>query len=536
MKFIKNFISILKKNWLLVFILLSVFLLGIYRINHLIWWDEMLSLYIAFQPLSSIWSLKIHPNGFYFNKLPPFYETVLHFLLVFSEENYVLIGRLFSIFLTIVSLILIFYIAKFLFDRKVGIIATFLAAFNYTYLYHCRWIKYTPLLNVLTLFSFYLFLKMVKEKRVFICYSLPLVCINTLILYTFYFGIFVIWVEFVLAIFILRAKKDLLKVFIWLCCPLLLFIPWLKHFIYDCFKETALTSFLDNTFSWNNFFKFFYLRLSKGIFYNPILFFLYSFILIWALGYGIKKIIQKEENGQWVISLCTVLLLPIVSINLLTLAEYLKGDCIRARYFFNYIFSIFILGGVFFRKVNFLKIFLFSIICILSVHSAYKYLVSSSLSGYPDLEKLVDISLQIKNFPVSQKEKVVIHIEDPLLIPTFVYYFYGPRYMRLVCVPHLANKKGMDILSELKPNYKIYFDVAGIKKYHLFKSIPEFVNADYLILIYSTFFAHYFGGEWRFLYEKKLQEYNLLDRITLLKKDAGNNFILEIYKVNKPNQ
>jgi hypothetical protein len=436
-------------------------------------------------------------------------------------------------------LILIFCIAKLLFDKKVSIIATFLAAFNYAYIYHSRWIRYTPLLNVLILFSFYLFLKMVREKRIVIPYLLLLVFINTLILYTFYLGVFSIWMELILAVFLLKSKKDLIKLSLCLVCSFLLFLPWLKHFIYDCFHEIALTSFFDNTFSWNRFFHFFYLRLSKGIFYNSMLFLIYSFIFIWALGYGMKKIIQKEDEGRWILSLCVALLLPMVSINLLTLAEILKDDYLRARYFFVYIFPIFILGGLFFRKVNLLKGFLFFILCILSVQSAYKYLTSSPLSGYPNLEKLIEFTFQVKNFPVSQKEKVVIQIDDPLLMFAFVYYFYGPRYMRMICSPYLANtdRKDMNtLLFHFKPNYKIYFDVASIKEYHLFGSVPEFINADYLILIYSCFFYDFFGGEWRTLYEAKLKEYNLLDKIILLKKEKGPTFNLEIYKVKNFNQ
>ena len=150
-------LNFIQKNWLILCLLVLSAYLSLYRIDDChIWMDEFFSIHVANRTLSEIWSLEQHPNGFYFNRFPPLYETVLHCFWRPSGNN-LLAARSVSITFNLIALYFIFLIAELLFDRQTGFIAMFLAAINYAYIFFSKMIRGYSFLNCLTLISFYLF-------------------------------------------------------------------------------------------------------------------------------------------------------------------------------------------------------------------------------------------------------------------------------------------------------------------------------------------------------------------------------------------
>src|SRR3990172_7716066 len=115
---------------------------------------------------------------------------------------------------------------KLLLDRKAALVATFLSAISALYIFYSQEARNYILLVLLSLVSYYLFIRMMKQggsKKLYFLYLLA----NTLLLYTHTTGIFVIMSHTLyLALFWRGFRGVRLPLLVTQAVSVLLFSPW----------------------------------------------------------------------------------------------------------------------------------------------------------------------------------------------------------------------------------------------------------------------------------------------------------------------
>ena len=528
-----NIREFIRNNPLLILILILSAVLSCYRLKDCqMTVDEFFSINVAQRSMAEIWSLKPHPGTFYFIRFPPLYETVLHFVWRISNES-LLWSRLISVLFNTLALYLVFLIAKLLFNKRTALIALLLATLNYAYIFFPKMIRCYSFLNFLGLVSFYIFFRIAKSKVVDNKSLLSLIFINTAILYTFYFGVFVILLELVLSCLFL-ARRALLKIWLGLLGSFILFIPWVGHFLKDLAGESAFHLKISDA---RQFLDVLFVRFQKGIFFNTVLLIFYSAVCIYFILSLVYLFSKKDDKASFIFSLLIIFLPTVLIISYLT-SEVNKGFFIftlkdpgRARYLFSFIFPVFILAGFFISKLpRYIGRLAFLTLLSLSLYTISVYFRLPAKQFWP--AQLAPLVNEAKAFSVPYKDKVIVEIEDSFFVPVFVYYFYGPRYFRDASVPYGgANQKQLN--AALKTNYNVVFNVAGMEKFHSFDSAARVGDFDWLFLIYSDWLEDCWGKSYRKVYEEKLVEKGMQDKIILVKKESAGTFTLEIYKVKK---
>lgn len=510
-----------------VFLVFGVFflaaLLALYRINdcHL-WIDEFFSINIAQRPLSDIWSLSPHPGKFYWNTMPPLYETVLHFFWDISGKN-ILLPRLLSVSFHLFALYFLFKLTSVVFNRNTAFIAVFLASMNAGYIYYSKMIRCYSFLNMLTILSLYLFFRIVKLGDLRRRCLAGIFLVNVFILYTFYFGAFVILMEIAMFLFLFRRQAQR-AVSAWLISAFLPFLIWVPHLLRDLTTENAVKhgvrvqGFFDSVF----------LRF-HSFFYDRTLFLFYVVIFLAVSFYGTVLFFKKKEPGVYVAALACFLLIPVLIINLLTSA--MAMDPARIRYTFIFMFPFFVLSA--YAIVNLRKIFRIAIFIVffavsLKSFDAYAKLSTNNLAFWP--APIALLSKEARDFPVKPHEKVLIEIQTDLYMPLFVYYFYGPEFLRPVSYPDLwANYK---MLKQGIGPYKIVYNIACLNV-HLLLSVDMIPEADWLFLFYSDWSSGCWGPDFIKIYLDKAESRGLRERLVFIERKKVGAFSLAIFKVEK---
>jgi len=125
---------------------------------------------------------KILPEYYphYDYNLPVYYVFMKLWANIFGTGEFSL--RAFSALLGSMSLLLIFYLAKYLFDEKIAIMSTFLASINLTLVWYSQEARQYSFLLFLSLISLLFLLKMLNENKV--KYLIGFLAVNFLIIYT----------------------------------------------------------------------------------------------------------------------------------------------------------------------------------------------------------------------------------------------------------------------------------------------------------------------------------------------------------------
>src|SRR3989338_958737 len=125
---------------------------------------------------------KILPEYYphYDYNLPVYYVFMKLWANIFGTGEFSL--RAFSALLGSMSLLLIFYLAKYLFDEKIAIMSTFLASINLTLVWYSQEARQYSFLLFLSLISLLFLLKMLNEGKV--KYIIGFLAVNFLIIYS----------------------------------------------------------------------------------------------------------------------------------------------------------------------------------------------------------------------------------------------------------------------------------------------------------------------------------------------------------------
>jgi len=197
---------------------------SILRIYHLgyesLWADEAFSVFIAKKSFIELITLCVKIDVH-----PPLYVALLKcwiFLFGISE----LALRSFSAIFGILTIYIIYRLGSLLYDRMVGVIASYVSACSAFLIRYSQEARSYALLAFLSTLSIYLFCKFLKKadrKNYFY-----LLIVNVLLSYTHIFGLMVIVAEFIFFFVLFKKTKRNFKQYLSLTISnVLMFIPWL---------------------------------------------------------------------------------------------------------------------------------------------------------------------------------------------------------------------------------------------------------------------------------------------------------------------
>lgn len=188
-------------------VLVNIFIKSLYLVSESISHDEPFTIYHAqFDIPELINYLKNYNN-------PPFFEFILHFWIKWfgiSESSVRILPMLFSSF----SVFFIYQIGKDFFDRRVAFISSVLFTFSSMQIWYAHDCRVYSLFLLLTVISFYLFFKLLKEERLSLLNLGSIMIVNTLIVYAHYFGVFVWVLEGIIVVLYYLKNKQITQTFL----------------------------------------------------------------------------------------------------------------------------------------------------------------------------------------------------------------------------------------------------------------------------------------------------------------------------------
>lgn len=141
---------------------------------------------------------------------PPLYYIVLRGQLAIFGYNEIVL-RLFSVFTGVGTVIILYKIGELIFDTRVGLFSAVLLSLSQNHIEYSQEIRMYSLFVFLTAISYYIFLKIIYNED--LRYGkLLYVFTTTGIIYTHYYGIFIIATQFVSILLIQKrlVKKDII--------------------------------------------------------------------------------------------------------------------------------------------------------------------------------------------------------------------------------------------------------------------------------------------------------------------------------------
>lgn len=159
----------------------------------------------------------------------PLYFIILHYwVILFGISEFS--SRFLSVVLGFFALIMAFKLGSLIFDKETGILNSLFLGVSTFHIYHSQSVRMYSLLTLLTLLSFYFFIKILKkwDFALLVGYLLS----SVFLIYTHYSGFFVIFVQNIFLIFTRLLSKDskfsFRKWFILYFVLIILFIPWIR--------------------------------------------------------------------------------------------------------------------------------------------------------------------------------------------------------------------------------------------------------------------------------------------------------------------
>jgi len=179
---------------------LVTFVLGISYLDHRsIWLDEAHSVHFARMDWLQFWKklALVEANG-------GLYYTLLKFWILLGDDEFTV--RLLSVIFATAAIPVFFAVAKTLFDRRVGVISSFLLGVNGFFIFYSQEARAYSLLVLLTICSTYFFIKCIlhPSRKTWAGY---VVC-AVLSVYSHFFAFWIILVHIVSLAFLPRDKID----------------------------------------------------------------------------------------------------------------------------------------------------------------------------------------------------------------------------------------------------------------------------------------------------------------------------------------
>jgi len=213
------------------FQLLLIFLLGLFlRICYLgaesMWLDEIFS--VEMSHLNPINIVK--ENMLQGDSNPPLYYVLLHYwVIMFGDSEFA--SRMLSVIPGSLSVLLIYKFGRELFNKNAGLIAALIMAVSVFQIKYSQEARTYSLIVFLTLFSNYLFLRLLSGYRY--KYVLGYVFITAALIYAHYYWVFYVMAQnvYVFTKLILNPRGEWPGFKRWIAVQFILVVVWLPEFI-----------------------------------------------------------------------------------------------------------------------------------------------------------------------------------------------------------------------------------------------------------------------------------------------------------------
>jgi len=220
--------------WILLFIVaFAVFLRFFGLANQSLWLDEAYQVKVSgSNSWSSIIQLCINTDTH-----PPLYYLLQHLWMILFGQSEAAVRSL-SACLGIISVLLGYLVGRELFNRKIGLVASFLLAISHSAISMSQEVRPYSLLLTLTLLSFLFFIKILRADRATKTLTLFYVLSNLLLCYTHIYGIFMLGSQVLYFLLFRRTyPKAQLALGVSYVSTLIGLSPWIYVMFTSTFKQ-----------------------------------------------------------------------------------------------------------------------------------------------------------------------------------------------------------------------------------------------------------------------------------------------------------
>jgi uncharacterized membrane protein len=336
-----------KHQYYLYFILLLALLLRLFHLNYEgLWNDELFTAYTA-NPRNSFGEIV---RAVKFDVHPPLHNILSNYWSkIFSYNDTSL--RMFNVLLGVWGVVSIYHLARLLFNKKVALYAILLATVNYFLIRYSQEVRPYGLLFLLSNYSFYFFIKLIKGEFT-TKNSISYVLITTGLLYTHYFGMFVIAGQFVASFVVMNRaviRKKFWKYLITFTGPLLLFSFWVPVLIDHLERKTKTwrdTPELEMVYTY-----------TQEFFNDYILAFIASTLILFSGIYLVLRNFTKSKRIEKVLTNHTkILAVLVIWIMVYFMVPYIKSSLstsmMGTRYFTGMMAPILLILAFYLGRIN----------------------------------------------------------------------------------------------------------------------------------------------------------------------------------------
>ena len=219
--------------------LLTIVLIGLlFRVYHLgtqsIWLDEAFSVALAKMTLPQMVQAAapdVHP---------PLYYFLLHYwMMVFGTSESAV--RLLSVLFGVLAIPMIYVVGRQLFNKEVGLVAALILALSSFNIYYSQETRMYSLMVLLALLSMYFFWRFLQQSN--LVSSVGYVLSTTLLVYTHYYGWFVVIAQNIYVVtLLLLSKHRAYRLRDWAVLQAIvvaLFVPWMVVLVNQIFRREA---------------------------------------------------------------------------------------------------------------------------------------------------------------------------------------------------------------------------------------------------------------------------------------------------------
>ncbi len=346
-------------NWIkehkeLLFIILVATIIRFYKLDYQSpWGDELFTMINTTSDKSFIQIFDALKNDVH----PPLYYYIVHFFnILFGDTCFV--ARAVSVFFGIAGMFSIYYLAKELINKKVGIISVLLMSVNYFHIYHSQEARMYSMLFFTTTISFYFLIKFIKKPtlKTALLHSF-FACI---MIYTHFFALFTLFSQYlILLYFILKPyqisqKKFFLFSFLSGIVTAILYIPSLIIF-FTASKRDSFWILLPEKDVYTQMIKEFF-GFSEVSIMIAVMGIIFFFIKLFNRNEYQQYAIDPKKEKQ-VFSFFILFVWIIITLIIPLAISFINLPMIVSRYFINILPAIIILiaTGLYYIKNNLVK-------------------------------------------------------------------------------------------------------------------------------------------------------------------------------------
>ena len=222
----------IEENYLLLLIVLLGAVLRLYNLGgESIWLDEAVTSEVSKLSIRELMQWMIEQN----DNNPPLYYMLMHFWVSFFGDSEFSL-RLPSAIIGTGSIVMIYLVGNLLYNRTIGLISALILAVSVFHIEYSQEARSYSLLALLTLCSFYFFLRTISGSGWF--HSVAYIVSSVLLMYTHFYGVFILVAQNIFCFTRYFSKGDVFRLGIgrWIGLQVItgaLFIPglliWIKN-------------------------------------------------------------------------------------------------------------------------------------------------------------------------------------------------------------------------------------------------------------------------------------------------------------------